>query len=217
VLSAEERARAAYHESGHAVVAAALGQGRAIHRVTILLRARGLGSTAIERESDALLLTRTELYGRLVKATGGMAAEELVFGEPSTGAEQDVEHATEIARDIVGRYGMSPVIGRTRVLASDVDAFLGVDSGVSNVSPSTHEEFDRQVKLLIDQADRDATKLLASLRAKLDEMADRLILEETLEGGALNEILDGVEVVTGALKDPFKASTRGAKTVAGSR
>lgn len=202
VLSEEERRRVAYHESGHAVIAAALGEGKHVHRVTILLRSRGLGSTSVQRDDEALVVTRTQLYSSLVKAMGGMAAEELVLGEPSTGAEQDVEQATAIARDIVGRYGMSPVIGRTRLLASDVDVFLGTDSGVSNVSSSTHEEFDRQVKMLIDQAEAHALELLTSRRWKLDEVALRLMEDETLEGKLLEEILESV--ASDPIEDPFK-------------
>jgi cell division protease FtsH len=204
VLSPEERQRAAYHEAGHAVIAACLGEAADVHRVTILLRARGLGSTAIQRDSDALFLTRTELYSKLIKTLGGLAAEELVFGEPSTGAEQDVEQATEIARDIVGRFGMSPVIGRTRLLASDVDAFLGVESGVANVSARTHEEFDHEVKGLLNKADSDARGLLARLRPNLDEIATRLLEEETLEGVALEDLLDRIEANGYSIQDPFR-------------
>lgn len=202
VLTADERSRTGYHEAGHAVVAAVLGYAEEVHRVTILLRARGLGSTTLQRDSEALLFTRTQLYEMLVRVMGGMAAEELIFGEPSTGAEQDVEQATEIARDIVGRYGMSPVIGRTRLLASDVDVFLGGEAGISNVSQSSHEEFDRQVKLLIDRAEQDAFSLLTRSRERLDALAERLIEEETLEGKTLEALLQGIEVEP--LEDPLK-------------
>lgn len=209
VISPQERARAAYHEGGHTVVAAALGDREDIHRVTILLRSKGLGATAILRESDSLLLTRSELYLGLVKAMAGVAAEELVFGEPSTGGEQDVEQATILARDVVGRYGMSPVIGRTRLLASDVDTFLGIESGVTGVSSSIHEEFDQQVRVLIGHAEAQATELLSQLRSKLDEIASRLLDEETLEGTALEAALDGIQTLTETVKDPFATNGNG--------
>ena len=94
VLSAEEEKRAAYHESGHAIVAAALGRADELHRVTILPRARGLGMTGLQREGDAYLRTRGHLFGQVVISMGGIAAEEIALGEPSTGAEQDIELAT---------------------------------------------------------------------------------------------------------------------------
>ncbi len=96
-MSAEEERRAAYHESGHAVVAAALGRADELHRVTILPRARGLGMTGLQREGDAYLRTRGHLFGQVVISMGGIAAEEIALGEPSTGAEQDIELATELA------------------------------------------------------------------------------------------------------------------------
>lgn len=203
VMTDEERSRTAFHESGHAIVAAALGGADQIHRVTILLRARSLGSTSIEREADALILTRTDLYRQLIKAMGGIAAEELVFGEPSTGSEQDIELATSIAKDIIGRYGMSASLGRTRLLVSDVDVFLGSDAGMSNVATSTHECFDQEVRRLIECAESDARTLLLDAESKLDEMAKRLMAEETLEGIPLAEILRGVEVAVAKVKSPF--------------
>jgi cell division protease FtsH len=204
VLTSEERRRAAYHESGHAIVAAAVGNADEVHRVTILMRGRGLGLAAIRRESDALMMTRTQLYGQLVTAMSGMAAEELVLGEPSTGAEQDLEHATELARDIVGRFGMSPMLGRVRLLASDAEQFLSGDLGITQLSVQTHEEMDAEVRRLVDEAESDALRLLASNRQTLDALATRLEAEETLEGGELDGVLGQVrqEVVRMPAPEP---------------
>jgi cell division protease FtsH len=192
VLSAEEERRAAYHESGHAIVAASLGRADDLHRVTILPRARGLGLTGLQREGDSYLRTRDHLFGQVVISMGGIAAEEMALGEPSTGAEQDIELATELARDIVGRYGMSPNLGRARLLASDVDRFLAGDGTLSHISSQTHEEFDEEVKRLLTAAESEARDILTENRARLDAVAARVEEVETLEGSELEEALANV-------------------------
>jgi cell division protease FtsH len=205
VLTEEEERRAAYHESGHAIVAAALGRADELHRVTILPRARGLGMTGLQREGDAYLRTRGHLFGQVVISMGGIAAEEIALGEPSTGAEQDIELATEVARDIVGRYGMSPNLGRARLLASDVDRFLAVDGSLSHISPQTHEELDEEVKRLLSAAESVARAILIDNRAPLDAVAARLEEVETLEGAELEESLAGVMRRSGELHATWEA------------
>jgi cell division protease FtsH len=189
VLSPEEERRAAFHESGHAVVSAALGRADDLHRVSILARARGIGGTGLERQDETLLLTRNQIFSRVVIAMSGMAAEEMVLGEPSTGAENDLEQATDLARDIVGRYGMSPALGRARLLLGDVDQYLGGDSAFSNLSPQTHVEFDNEVRRLLWEAEAEARRLIEANIKALHELAERLEVDETLEGKALEEII----------------------------
>ncbi|HET7481566.1 MAG TPA: ATP-dependent zinc metalloprotease FtsH [Actinomycetota bacterium] len=191
VLTDEERRRAAFHESGHAIVAAALGHAQDIHRVTILARAKGLGGTGIQRE-ESLLKTRNALYAELVVAMGGLAAEEVILGEPSTGAEQDIEQATDLARDIVGRYGMSPTLGRARLLASDIDQFLGNDSAFAHLSEKTHEEFDQEVRRLLHEGELEAIRILEENRRFLDSLAAKVEDEETVEGKNLYGMLEPV-------------------------
>jgi len=186
VLSDEERSRAAYHESGHAVVAASSG-GEEIHRISILARGKGIGLTNVRKESDAILLTKSELFIQLVTAMGGLAAEELVFGEHSTGAEQDLEKATDVARDMIGRFGMGSK--RRRLLARDVDEFIQAEVALSEISLQTHEDMELEVDHLIHEAEREASHLLERHRAKLDELAASLIEHETLEGANLDAIL----------------------------
>ena len=205
VLTQEEERRAAFHESGHAIVAAALGRADDLHRVSILARARGIGGTGIDRQDGTLLLTRNQLFARVVVAMSGMAAEELVLEEPSTGAEHDLEQATELARDIVGRYGMSPTLGRARLLASDVDQYLGGDSAFANLSQQTHVEFDNEVRRLLAEAEIQAHRLLEENREILNEMAERLEVDETLEGSALDGILTKVPRSGEALGRAFSA------------
>ena len=189
VLSDDERRRAAFHESGHAVVAAAVGAAEEIHRVSILARGRGIGLIGIEREEERVLLTRNQLYEKIVTAMGGLAAEELVLGEPSTGAEEDLERATELAKDMIGRFGMSPRLGRVRLLSSDIEQFLGGDSGLNDLSAETHAEFDAEVRRLLEQGEEEALRVLTDHRNELDDLADRLLEHETIEGAALYGIL----------------------------
>ena len=193
VLSDEERGRAAFHESGHAVVAAALGHAQDVHRVTILARSKGVGSTGIQRE-EVMLKTRNSLFAELVVAMGGLAAEEVVLGEPSTGAEADIEQATDIARDIVGRFGMSPALGRARLLASDIDQFLGNDSGFTHLSEQTHQEFDQEVRRLLNEGESEAIAILEENRAALDGLAAKVEEVETVEGTALYGMLQPIPV-----------------------
>jgi len=164
VLSDAERHRAAVHESGHAVVAAAMGMREEIHRVSILARGRSLGLTSVRLESDAVLHTPSDLVAQLVVSFGGLAAEEVVLGESSTGAEQDIEHATHLARQLVGRYGMSERLGRVRLLASEADEFLGITAGLAAMSEHTHEEFDAEVRRLLDNAEESARTTVAEHR-----------------------------------------------------
>ncbi len=190
ILSDEERSRAAYHESGHAVVAAAGGSHEEVHRVSILARGKGIGLTNARKETDAILLTRSELFADLVTSMGGLSSEELVFGEHSTGAEQDLERATDIARDMVGRFGMG--VRRRRLLARGVDEFLNNEIALAEISPQTHQEMEEEVDALLAEAEQEASRLLAAHREILDNLAQRLITEETIEGAELDSVLESI-------------------------
>ncbi|MGH9194531.1 MAG: ATP-dependent zinc metalloprotease FtsH [Acidimicrobiia bacterium] len=187
VLSPEERKRAAYHESGHAIVAAAAGRLEEVHRISILARGRGLGMASIMKESDVVILTKSQLFAQLVTNMGGLAAEELVFGEPSTGAEQDLEMATELARDIIGRFGMGS--RRRRMLGKDSGDFLGNEVALAQLSGQTHHEMEKEIDALLEEAEQEATRLLTQHRDVLDGVAGRLETEETLEGADLESML----------------------------
>ena len=192
VLTDEERYRAAYHESGHAVVNTALGRAEDVHRVSILARGRGLGLSTLRRETDAMLHTKRQLFNQIVVAMGGMASEIIFFGDPSTGAEQDLDRATELARDMIGRFGMGS--RRQRLLSKEVDDFIGSEAGLAVLSPKTHEEIEAEVEALIRAAEKEATRLLEKNRAALEKMAEKLIATEHLEGRLLVQLLDEVVV-----------------------
>jgi len=205
VLTPEEERRAAFHESGHAIVAASLGRADALHRVSILARARGIGGTGLERQDETLLLTRNQIFARVVVAMAGLASEELILGDPSTGAEDDLEQATDLARDIVGRYGMSPALGRARLLLGDAEQYLGGESAFANLSSQTHVEFDMEVRRLLAEAESQARRLLEANRSILEEMATRLEEQETLEGAALAGIISKVPRNEDVLTTVFKS------------
>jgi cell division protease FtsH len=189
VLTPPERRRAAVHESGHAVVAAALGHHGDVHRVSILARGRGLGLTTMRLDAEAVLFTREELVDQLVVAMGGLAAEEQVLGQSSTGAEQDIEHATFLAREIIGRYGMSESLGRVRLLAHDADEYLGATLGLTAMSERTHEQFDDEVRRLLAGAEERSRAIVDTNRGVLDGLVETLLEREQLEGAALAEAL----------------------------
>ncbi|MDQ3916587.1 MAG: ATP-dependent zinc metalloprotease FtsH [Actinomycetota bacterium] len=186
VLSPEERKRAAFHEAGHAVVAAAFGRPDRVHRVSILARGRSLGIAALQRD-DSSIQTRSELFTAIVSALGGIAAEVLLFGEPSTGAEDDLQFATDQALDVVGRFGMGE--RRRRLVARDEDAFLGAGTSLGHVSALTHQEMEAEVDRLLERAEEEATALLTRHRRVLTSLAERLEAEETIEGPDLEAIL----------------------------
>ena len=190
LLTPEERRRIACHESGHAVVAAAAGHlSGEVARLSVVARGRGLGASMLAGDGDRLLRTRSELEDQLAISLGGMAAEEVLFGEPSTGAEDDIAKVTDLARQIVGRYGMSPQLGSIRVFSSDTDIFLGGDSGIDDVSNEILQEFYSEVRRLVDEAGGRARDVLVRHRIHLERLADTLLQVETLEGDELDALL----------------------------
>jgi cell division protease FtsH len=188
VLTAEERRRAAYHEIGHVVVAATLGRHEDIHRVTVLSRGRTVAAATFG-DTEATLLTRSSLHNQLVATLGGVAAEELVLGEGSTGAEQDLEHATGLARDMVTKYGMSDVVGPIRLQVKAGESFLGDDSQLVELSDQTQREVEGAIRSLVEDARDEAKDILRAHRRELDALAARLDAEETLEGEVLEQAL----------------------------
>ena len=188
VLTADERLRAAYHEIGHIVVAATLGRHEDIHRVTVLGRGRVVAAASFG-DTEATLLTRSSLHNQLVATLGGVASEELVLGEGSTGAEQDLEHATDLARDMVTKYGMSDVVGPVRLQVKAGEGFLGDDSQLVEMSDETQREVEGAVRALVEGARDQAKTILRAHRRELDSLAARLDAEETLEGDVLVDAL----------------------------
>jgi cell division protease FtsH len=194
LMSAPERERIAVHESGHALVAAAVGRGAQVDRVSIVARARGLGQSVLS-DGDRVLLTGDELEAELAVALGGVAAEELRFGRSSTAAEDDLERATTLAKEMVGLYGMAPSLGRARLLSRN-GGYLGTTTGVDpSVSEQTLQALHEEIRRLLADAEAKASSVLSEHAAHLDAMAARLVEEETLEGAPLAELLAAVRVL----------------------
>jgi cell division protease FtsH len=142
----------------------------------------------VRRESDAVLFTKSELFVQLVTSMGGLAAEEMIFGEHSTGAEEDLLKATDTARDMIGRFGMGSK--RRRLLSPNADEYLAGEAQLGDISPATHEEMENEIDRLLKEAEHEAARLLEHHKDILDAFAAKLSEVETLEGTALQEWLD---------------------------
>ncbi len=194
VMSDKERLVTAYHEGGHALAAAAMRNTDPVTKVTILPRGRALGYTMVMPLDDKYSVTRNELLDQLTYAMGGRVAEELVFHDPTTGASNDIEKATSIARRMVTEYGMSEHVGAVKLGQASGEVFLGRDMGHQrDYSDSIAEMVDTQVRNLIDRAHTEAWKVLNQNRAILDRLATELLEKETLDHHQLAEIFRDVE------------------------
>lgn len=189
MMSDSEKLITAYHEGGHALTAAAMRNTDPVTKVTILPRGRALGYTMVLPLNDKYSVTRNELLDQLAYAMGGRVAEEIVFHDPTTGASNDIEKATSIARRMVTEYGMSADIGAIKLGQSSGEVFLGRDMGHQrDYSESLAEAVDQQVRVLIDQAHTEAWTVLNSNRDVLDRLATELLEKETLDHNQLAEI-----------------------------
>ncbi|WP_366077758.1 AAA family ATPase, partial [uncultured Aeromicrobium sp.] len=182
LMNEHERLVTAYHEGGHALVAAALPQSDPVHKITILPRGRALGYTMVLPEEDKYSQTRAELLDKLAYMLGGRAAEELVFHNPTTGAGNDIEKATNLARAMVTQYGMSARIGAIRFGEDHSQPFLGRDLGSSrNYSEAIAAVIDEEIAALIGHAHQEAFDILDENRDVLDALVVELLEKETLD------------------------------------
>ena len=189
VLSDSEKKVVAYHEIGHALVAAMQSHSAPVQKITIIPRTSGaLGYTMQDDQGDKYLLTKQELENKIATFTGGRAAEELVFGEITTGASNDIEQATKLARAMITRYGMSEDFDMV-ALETVSNQYLGGDASLA-CSADTQNEIDRKVVELVKRQHEKASKILADNRGKLDELAKYLYEKETITGEEFMSILD---------------------------
>ena len=194
IMTDAEKKVVAYHEIGHALVAALQTNSAPVQKITIIPRTSGaLGYTMQVEQSDKVLMSKRELENKLATLTGGRAAEELVFGEITTGAANDIEQATKLARAMITRYGMSDEFGMV-AMESVANRYLGGDAELT-CSAETQNEIDKKVVELIKTQYEKAKRLLAENRGRLDELAGRLYEKETITGeefmSFLNEKEDG--------------------------
>jgi cell division protease FtsH len=164
---------------GHAIVGHFLEHSDPVHKISIISRGQALGYTISMPQEDRFLTTKAELTDNLAMTLGGRAAEEIVFGETSSGAESDIEQLTAIARQMVGRWGMSPAIGPIAVLPRDGAGPLL--PGAEKVSPRTQQLIDEEVRRVVEEAHKEVTALLKKNRKRLDSLANALLEHETLD------------------------------------
>ncbi|HEV7476452.1 MAG TPA: ATP-dependent zinc metalloprotease FtsH [Burkholderiales bacterium] len=192
VMSEEERKTTAYHESGHAVVGRLLPRADPIHKVTIIPRGRALGVTFFLPEKDRYGLDRDQMLAQITVSFGGRVAEELFLNQKTTGARQDFESATAIARDMVTRYGMSDELGPMVYGENDGEIFLGRQVTThKNVSEATLQKVDAEIRRIIDEQYMLARKLIDGNREKVEVMAKALLEWETLDAEQVNDIMQG--------------------------
>jgi cell division protease FtsH len=191
----QERKVVAYHEGGHALVAVLTPAADPVQKVTIVPHGRALGVTEQRMEEDRRNFGRDALLARLTVSLGGRAAEELVFGQPTTGAESDLKAATDLARRMVGLWGMSDELGPVSYNVGDRDPFLGREiAAPKEYAESTAARIDEAVAALVEGARVQARAALAGHRAALDTLADELVAMETVSGSRVAEIAAGAAV-----------------------
>ncbi|HEY3716904.1 MAG TPA: ATP-dependent zinc metalloprotease FtsH [Jatrophihabitantaceae bacterium] len=189
-MSDKEKRVTAYHESGHALTAWAMPNLDPVHKVTILPRGRSLGHTLVLPLEDRYTQTRSEILDQLVYALGGRAAEELVFHEPTTGASDDIEKASKLARAMVTEYGMSSKLGAIKYGTGDAEPFMGRDYGHQrDYSEDIAADIDAEVRDLVEAAHDEAWEILVQYRDVLDQMVIELAEKETLAKDDLERIL----------------------------
>jgi cell division protease FtsH len=182
LMNDKEKKITAYHEGGHALVAAALNHTAPVHKITILPRGRALGYTMVLPDEDKYSTTRNEMLDTLAYMLGGRAAEELVFHDPTTGAANDIEKATSVARAMVMQYGMSEKVGAIRLGQEQNEVFLGRDMGhIRDFSEGVAEIVDEEVRRLIEAAHQEAYEILVENRDVLDTLVLELLEKETLD------------------------------------
>jgi cell division protease FtsH len=207
LLSQEDRERNAYHEGGHAILGLVVPGADPVHRVTIVPRGQALGVTYQRPSTDRYNYPEAYLRGRIVGMLGGRAAEEIVYGTKTTGAESDIEQATNLARNMVTRWGMSDALGMVQ-LAPRQNPYLGGAAGFGGEKPFSEETakaIDAEVLRIIGDSHDEAQRLLTTHRAALDALAQALVARETLNEQEILEVTGlppAPALETGKLKAP---------------
>lgn len=192
LISDREKEVIAYHEGGHALVSHVLPNTDPVHKISIIPRGRALGYTLTLPTEDRYLVAKSELTGELAMLLGGRVAEETVFGDVTTGAHDDLERATKVARQMVCEYGMSEQLGPLTLGPKQDQVFLGRDfASHPDYSPEIAYKIDQEIRRIVDDARDKARTILTRNRKKLDNIARALIERETLEKEELLQLLEG--------------------------
>ena len=191
MLNEDVRRKVAYHEGGHALVSQLLPSTDQVHKVSIIPTSKGaLGYTMEMSTEDKYLMTEPELRDRLAVLLGGRAAEMLIFNERSTGATNDLERATDMARRMVTEFGMSELLGPVRYSAPAGAGYLGPQMGMRRISPDTEKLIDEEIRGIVDGAEKQAFELLRANSRALNEIADVLIEREVIDGDEVARIVE---------------------------
>jgi cell division protease FtsH len=194
LISEREKKIIAYHEGGHALVAYLLPNADPVHKISVIPRGRALGYTLTLPTEDKFLVAREELIDELAMLLGGRVAEELVFGDITTGAQNDLDRATKIARQMVTEYGMSDRLGPLTLGQKSGEVFLGRDfASHPDYSDQVAFEIDSEIRALIDRAHDEALEILTDHRDRLDAIAAALQEKETIEKEELIGLLEGLQ------------------------
>jgi cell division protease FtsH len=194
LMTEEERLITAYHEGGHALVAAAQAHTDPVHKITIMPRGRALGYTMILPDEDRYATTRNQMLDQLAYSLGGRAAEELIFHDPTTGASNDIEKATNLARAMVTQYGMTERLGAIKLGTDPSEPFLGRDYGHQrDYSEEVAAIVDEEIRSLINTAHQEAFDILVENREILDSLVKVLLEKETVLKDEIEEIFKDVK------------------------
>jgi cell division protease FtsH len=213
MMDETEKKITAYHEAGHALVAAALPGNDPVHKITILPRGRALGYTMVLPDQDKYSTTRSQMQNQLAYMLGGRAAEELIFHDPTTGASNDIEKATALARAMVMQFGMTERLGAIRYGQEQNEVFLGRDMGhVRDYSEEVAAAIDEEVRTFIENAHQEAYDVLVANRDVLDAMVIALLEKETLDKQEIEEVFAALQ-----LREPRPAWTGSARRMPDTR
>ena len=211
VMTEDEKKLTAYHEAGHALVALSVPKHDPLHKVTIIPRGRALGVTMSLPERDKYGYSKVELTSKLAMMFGGRVAEEMVFGEENvtTGAGNDIQQATGLARRMVTEFGFSEKLGPLRYSDNEEEVFLGHSiTQKQNMSDQTAELIDSEVRRLIEEAEITARKVLSDRRADLETLANALLEYESLSGDDVSNLLKGEDIIRPSSEEPPAGSER---------
>jgi cell division protease FtsH len=210
LMSREDKRRTAYHEGGHAIVGMLTPGADPVRKISIIPRGLALGVTFSAPDADRYNYSRDELIAKIKVALGGRSAEEVVFGDLTTGAESDFQQLTQIARGMVGRWGMSETIGTITVIPQDGQGPLL--PGASGISEETQRIIDEEVRKLVAQAREEVLTLLRANRDKLDGLANALLEHETLDQLDAYAAV-GIDPPTAVVDGPLAAAATSASGV----
>jgi cell division protease FtsH len=205
IIGEEEKRNTAYHEAGHCIVAKCIPGTDPVHKITIIPRGHALGVTILLPTEDRLSMSKEYAQGIIAYAMGGRAAEEIIFGLTTTGAGNDIQKATDIARKMVCTWGMSSNLGPVAWAAPDHEVFMGREFGhTDRYSEKVMEEIDTEVRQIVVTGYETAVRILRENKSVLDNMADALLIRETLESKEIDAIMRGEMLVTDEEREKYK-------------